>query len=163
MAAPSHRLRLDRSKPFSTIHGNRPSGDPHQFAKFQQDGIHFDAQGLHIDALIGDDDEGKKVRSLLEKRLKRQVKAMPKKDGADGEADGGPDDDSGPADGDVNLEAWLRGEASYDWFVITKTMRERFKVNLTKQLDVVEFLVSDQKILPVDQLDPKLAALLPQN
>lgn len=159
MTASAPRLRLDRSKHFSTIHGNRPNGDPHQIAKFQQDGIHFDAQGLHIDALVPDD-----KRELLEKRLKRQIKAAPKKDSAgEGDVKDDPDDESGSSDDDVNLEAWLRGEAKYDWFAITKTMRDRYKKNLTKQVDVVEFLVRDQKIVTPDQLDPKLAALLPQD
>lgn len=148
---------MDRSKHFSTIHGPRTPGDPFLLAKFQQDGIHYDAQGLHIDDLVGDE----KTRSLVEKRLKRQVKAAPKKTGA-GEEDNdtGPDDESGPAD--VNLESWLRGESKYDWFVITKAMRERYKVNLNKQADVVEFLVIEQKVVAVDELDPDLAALLKQ-
>ena len=158
MTASTARLRLDRSRPFAQIRGQRSPGDPHQLVHFQQDGIHFDSQGLHLDHLIGTDE----LRSLVEKRLKRQAKSAPKKADA-GEGDNGdPEDDASgsPGGDDVNIDAWLRGEAKYPWFAITKTVRERYKSNKTTQVDVVDFLVNEQKIVPISDLAPELAKLL---
>ncbi len=158
MTASTPRLRLDRSKPFATIHGQRHPDDPHLRAKFQQDGIHYDSEGLHIDSLIADDE----TRALVDRRLKRQARSAPKKDGAGEGSDGDPGDGSSGSSGDddVNLEAWLRGEAQYQWFAITKLVRDRFKMNITKQADMVDFLVNEQKVIPLADVDPKLAALL---
>lgn len=151
------RLRLDRSRPHSTIHGERAPGDPHQFAFFCQDGIHYDAHGLHLDHLIADD----KTRQLVERRLKRQVKAAsreeePSEDGADA----APDPSEASDASFVNIEAWLRGDAKYQWFAVTKAVRERFHQNITKLKDMVEFLVEDEKIIAEADLDPDFAALL---
>lgn len=148
---------MDRSKPFATIHGQRHPDDPHQRARFQQDGIHYDSQGLHIDELISDDE----TRDLVDRRLKRQIKSAPQKEGAGDGDDGDPGENPGSADGDeVNIEAWLRGEAQPQWFAITKIVRERYKANITKRPDMVDFLVNEQHVIPFADLDPKLAALL---
>lgn len=158
-SVPQTKLRLDRSRVRSTIHGERAPGDPHQFAFFLQDGIHFDAHGFHLEELLDD-----KTRALVEKRLKRQTKAAPKEedagDGDDGDADPDSKQGSGSDPGDVNLEAWLRGEAKYQWFSVTKVMRERYHQNMSKQVDVIEWLVYDQKIIQESELDPELLALL---
>lgn len=162
----SAKLRLDKSRPFSTIHGERPPGDRHQNAHSYQDGIFFDAHGLHIDDLIDDEE----TRSLVDRRLKRQAKAAPKEEvGADA---GGSDDDetgdpasnegAGSQGADVNLEAWLRGEAKYPWFSITKTVRERYHQNITKAVDMIEFLVEDEKIVPAAELAPEFSKVLKQ-
>lgn len=160
--SPAPRLRLDRSRPFSTIHGERAPGDPHQLAQSLQDGIHFDSHGLHIDELIGDDP---KLRALVDRKLKRQIKASaPEAEGSDADdADDGADDTGktgGDNGGDVNLEAWLRGEANYPWFQITKTVRERHSQNITKMFDMLEFLVGDLKIVPESELKPEFAEQL---
>ncbi len=155
------RLRLDKSRPYSTIHGERQPGDPHQLTAFAQDGIHYDAQGLHLDHLVEDD----KTRALVDRRLKRQQKAArPNPD--DGDDDG--DDanvDQGQQNGDtaveVKLESWLRGEARYPWFAITKAARDRFHQNITKQVDMIIYLVEDEKIITEDELAPELKQLLP--
>lgn len=157
MTAPA-RLRLDKSRAYSTIHGERTPGDPHQLAFYCQEGIHFDAQGLHIEHLLDE-----KTLALVEKRLKRQAKAAPKDDADEPEeGDGEPASDKDSGAGEVNLELWLRGEAKYPWFAITKTVRDRYHQNISKQSDMVAFLVLDEKVVEVDQLDPQLAALLPK-
>lgn len=151
------RLRIDRSKPYATIHGERAPGDPHQHAQFSQDGIYYDASGFHIPELIADE----KIAAMVEKRLARQMKAArneaPSPDDEAGSDD--PDTTKTASDGggtEVNLESWLRGEAKYQWFAITKTVRERYHQNLTKLVDVLEFLVFDEKVIPEDALAPEL-------
>lgn len=158
MSATAPRLRLDRSRYFSEVHGQRQPGDKHQLVHFIQDGIQFDAGGLHLDTLV----EDKETRDLVDRRLKKQVKAVKGGDAGGGGGDNSdPEEKSSGSDGDVNLEAWLRGEAKYDWFKITKTARDRYQVNKTKQTDMVEFLVNEIKLVPKDQLHPDLLALLP--
>jgi hypothetical protein len=162
-SVPQTKLRMDKSRPFGTVHGERAPGDKHQFAHFQQDGIYYDAHGLHLEELVEDD----KTRALVERRLKRQAKAAPKEKAADaGDSDN--DEDLDPASNgagsdssdDVNLEAWLRGEAQYHWFRITKLVRERYHQNITKLIDMIEFLVEDEKVITVSELAPEYAKLL---
>jgi hypothetical protein len=157
-ASEKPRLRMDRSKPFAQIRGQRHPGDPFATAHFQQDGIHYDAHGLHLEHLL--DDEAK---LLVERRLKRQLKSAPKKTGAgEGSNDGDPDGDTSGSSDDVNLEAWLRGDAKYEWFKVTAAVRERYQKNLSKQIDVVDFLVNEEKVVSPEDLDPALADLLKQ-
>lgn len=158
-SVPSTKLRLDKSRYHSTIHGERRPDDPHVRAVYLQDGIHFDAHGFHIDELITDE----KTRALVDRRLKRQTKAAPKQEGDDPvDAGDGEDEEAGSPPGgpesseDVNLEAWLRGEAKYPWFGITKLVRERYHQNLSKMVDVLEFLVFDEKVVREDELSPEL-------
>jgi hypothetical protein len=167
--ASAPKLRMDRSKPYSTVHGERPPGDIHQNTHFFQDGMPFDAAGhLLLDAI-----EDPKIKAIAERRLKKLPAA--KTDNArsadgDGDGDDGSDvdNDAGgdtkpPASispDDVNLEAWLRGEETYPWFAITKAVRTRHGSNITKQADMVEFLVRDLKIIAEDQVGADLRQFL---
>lgn len=161
--ASAPKLRMDRSKPYSTVHGERLPGDLHQNTHFFQDNMPFDAAGL----LIYDAIQDPKIKAIADRKLKKLPEAKPaaadSNDGADGPD---PDNDAGDkppasvAPGDVNLEAWLRGEEAYPWFSITKAVRERHNANISKQSDMVEFLIRDLKIIPEDQLADDLRALL---
>src|SRR6266403_1634016 len=159
MSASPKKLRMDRSRPFGTVHGERLPGDKSATAHFTQDGICFDAQGLHIDDLVEDE----KVRALVDRKLKKAAKPAGDAGGSD-ETDDDPGETKAPgsdsAPDDVNLEAWLRGEAKYPWFAITKRVRERYSQNISKQIDMIEFLVMDEKVIPLDQLDPALLDLI---
>jgi hypothetical protein len=148
---------MDRSKPFATVHGERSPGDVHQNIHFFQDGMPFDAGGLLVYEAI----EDPKIKALADRKLKKLPAAKPEADG-DGADDDDRDNDAGgdsappvstpTSPDDVNLEAWLRGEASYPWFAITKAVRERHSNNISKQAEMVEFLVRDLKIVPEDQV-----------
>lgn len=167
--ASAPKLRMDRSKPFSTVHGERLPGDPHQNTHFFQDSMPFDASGH----LIYDAIEDPKIKAIADRKLKKLPSAKPGNPGsADGDGDGddddGPDNDAGgdtkpPAPtspDDVNLEAWLRGEMTYPWFAITKAVRSRHNANISKQADMVDFLIRDLKVIPEDQLSADLRQLL---
>ena len=160
------KLRIDRSKPYGEVHGERTPNDPHSAVFFFQDSMPFDAQGLLLYELITDEKVKKRADQLLKKAAKAQV---PAEDG-DGEGDdGGSSGDKVDAANtastnstEVNLESWLRGEANYQWAKITKTVRDRYHQNISKQADMVAFLVLDEKVIPMDQVAPDLAALLPK-
>lgn len=167
--ASTPKLRMDRSKPFSTVHGERLPGDVHQNTHFFQDSMPFDAAGY----LIYDAIEDPKIKAIADRKLKKLPAAKtsePRSAEGDSDGDDGVDADtdaggatSPPAStspDDVNLEAWLRGEEAYPWFSITKAVRERHNANVSKQADMVEFLVRDLKIIPEDQVGEDLRLLL---
>ncbi len=168
--ASSPKLRMDRSKPFSTVHGERVPGDPHQNTHFFQDNMPFDAAGL----LIYDAIDDPKIKAIADRKLKKAPAAKTGESrSAEGDGDDGDDDHEtdNDADGDkkppasvspddVNLEAWLRGEQAYPWFSITKAVRERHNANISKASDMVEFLIRDLKIIPQDQVSDELRAHL---
>lgn len=162
--APVQNLRMDRSRDHATVHGERPADDPHVNVHFMQDGMPFDARGYLIYDLITEE----KIKAIADRKLKK-LKASPST--AD-EDTGAPDDktpDDKPADdepspsadtADVNLEAWLRGEVSYPWFMVKKAVRDAHSTNIAKTADMVEFLVHDLKIIPREQVSPELRQLL---
>lgn len=165
--ASSPKLRIDRSRPYGEVHGERSPDDPHAPVFFFQDGLPFDAQGVLVYDAIHDE----KIRAIADKKLKKlagkAAVAEPVDDG-DGDDDDDDSEDTGGGKsppvtpGDVNLESWLRGEANYHWATIAKTIRERYHQNISKQADAVAFLVYDEKVIPEDQVAADLLALLPK-
>jgi hypothetical protein len=163
--ASTPKLRMDRSRPYGSVHGERAPGDAHQNVHFYQDNLPFDAQGFLVYDAITDEN----AKKLADRKLKKLVVKPADEDGDDGadEADASSSSsDAAPAasgtSGDVNLDAWLRGEANYQWAKITKTVRERYHQNISKQADMVAFLVLDEKIIPENEVAPDLLALLPK-
>jgi hypothetical protein len=165
--ASAPKLRMDRSRGYGTVHGERPPGDLHQNTHFFQDNMPFDAHGF----LILDAIDDPKIKAIAERKLKKLPTAPP---AAEGDSDGAGEDDSDPAtteavgqqkptatnSSEVNLEAWLREEVSYPWNLITRTMRDRYHQNMSKQHDVIQFLVEDEKVVPEDQVGPSLRKFL---
>lgn len=169
--ASAPKIRMDKTKPYGEVHGERGPNDPLANVHFTQDGMPFDAQGLLVYDAINDE----KVKKAVDAKLKRMsAKAAPAAESeADGEdVDDGEDDgdsegstDAVPAasvtPGDVNIESWLRGEANYAWGKITKAVRERYHQNISKQAEMVAFLILDEKVIPEDEVASDLLALLP--
>lgn len=169
------KLRLDRTRALSTVHGDRTPMDPHYRVHYWQGGLPFDVSG----ELIPDDgsaavreeniDNGDGtfrritysplwndgMRKLLAKKVQRieQIAAAPKDDESE---------EGKPKSEDVNLEAWLRGEVDYEWFLIAGAAKARFSKNYTNKRDLVEDMVFDERIIPEDQLSPALARVLGQ-
>lgn len=171
-----NRIRMDRSKYFSTIHGERQPGDEHRHAHFAQDGLFFDASGHLILELVPED-----KKAAVEARLRKMNKTTGEKravpsvpaDAADQTDDSDPDDDdeddeagagddaSDPSSNsdDVNLESWLRGEQQVQWFKVAAAIRDRFKKQVANAADAVVFLV-EQGVVPADQVGGKLKKYL---
>jgi hypothetical protein len=165
MATPP-KLRMDRSRAYGEVHGERGPDDLHKNVHFFQDNLPFDAQGFLVYDAITDE----KAKKLADQKLKKMASKPAPVDAEDeGEDDGDASSsstDAAPAasvtPGDVNLESWLRGEANYQWAKITKAVRERFHQNISKQADMVAFLVLDEKGIPENQVAADLMALLPK-
>lgn len=155
---PPPRVRMDRSRSYSTIHGERGPDDKHAGVCFYQDGLPVDAEGFFIfdhpdlaeKGPIGDKRRATAIRKL-EKARKQQAKESPRParaEGADGEdAEDEAVDDDEENDDDllepINLEAWLRGEQEVEWQEITQEIARRFKKRISKVDDAIPFLCKE--------------------
>lgn len=136
-------VKIDKSKPFATVHGERPPDDPHANVHFFQDSIPFDVRGEAIPSLINDD-KGRKAFERKMKRLSMEAEEA-EVDVAAEDAENADDDDDVTAD-DVNLESWLRGEVKYPWFKVSAAIRDRYSLVVINQSQAVRFLVMEQKL-----------------
>ncbi|MGA2129819.1 MAG: hypothetical protein ABSG76_27115 [Xanthobacteraceae bacterium] len=136
---------LDRSKPFGTVHGDLKDG-----VHFWQDGLPFDAQGKLAGASLTDE---QRVRA--ERLARKSARLAPRQAAAAGAVD----EEQAPDAGDVNLEAWLRGDAKYLYDAVRTAIRGRYQKDCPSIGDAVEFLVFEVKLV-----DRKLVAkrLLPK-
>jgi hypothetical protein len=156
-------IRLDRSRPFQTIHGDRTQGDPHYNVHFFQGNLPFDAQGALVPPdpdrakpWVSKDSEGKPITcyplyneqmtKVLEAKLKRAA-AVKAKDEVDDEEEDASEKLVNLAD-EVNLEAWLRGQAKYEPHLIYAACKQRYHRSFTRLREVVEELVYDLKLVP---------------
>jgi hypothetical protein len=160
-------LRLDRSKKYATVHGDRNLDDPHACVAYMQDGLPYDAEGVLVpdngatearDVVIDNarvrffplyTDE---MRAKRDRKIERIEQGLPKEEVTELDAT----DDQEEASEDVNLESWLRGEVRYPPFMIFAACKRRYSKSYSKFRDVIEDLVFDQKIVPEDQLSPDL-------
>lgn len=179
------QIRLDRSRPFSTCHGERTPDDPLYRVHFWQGGLMgghrvllpFDAHGNLVPddgqtgLKAGLDNEGKKVdfHPLFTQRMKDYLaaklrkaqpaatsEAAPTVIKEDGERDE-EDDLSVAPDDDVNLEAWLRGTAEYPPHKLRDAYARRYHKRTEKIRDIFIDLLLDEKLIPEDQVSPALA------
>lgn len=169
-------IRLDRSKKFSTVHGDRVPGDPHYMVHYWQNDLPFDAAGI----LVPDDGQtqtrtvdmdGKPVichplynaerRAKVARIKERLAKARPVEDPIEVTADS-TEEDRVEASQDVNLESWLRGELNYEPWQLYAAAKVRFSKHYGKLRELVQDLVEDERIVPEDQVAPHLLRLLDQ-
>lgn len=143
------RLRMDRSRKFSTVHGESVPGDVNHGVFYKQDGLPFDAAGILVEARLTPDQ-----RNLADHKIKKLKAVKPVKNEAGDDDE--PAETEGAASDDVNFEAWLRGEVRYPPFTLFGAAKKRFQVNKTKIADLVEFLVFEQRVIPENEVSPKL-------
>lgn len=174
-------IRLDDSRDFSTIHGERNPEDPHYHVHAFQDGLPYDARGVLVpddgrdaswtEALEREDGTTKIVRhrplytaamrATLDKRMKKLIgskRAVARPAAADGQDDVEAHLEFG-AD-EVNLISWLKGEIEYTPNEIYAAVKKRYNVSYGRLREVVAELVDDQKLLPQEQVAPRLMALI---
>jgi hypothetical protein len=177
------KIRLDRSRPFSTNHGERTPDDPLYLVHFWQGGmlgphrvvLPFDAHGdlVSDDGQVGDkpgiDAEGKQIKykPLYDANMKKflalksqRAKALASVPAAetikeDGVADPDEMDVGSPVD-DVNLEAWLRGKTDYPASKVREAYRLRYHHSTDDLREIVSDLVLDRGLIPEADLRPDL-------
>lgn len=141
-------VTLDRSKPHGKVHGEITDG-----IHYHQDGLPFDAHGRLVER-----DLTEAQRAIAERKARRTARRAPRDGlpaGAGGAAPepgdgvpGGGDDDGEPTDpGDVDLEAWLTGDAKYLFDAVRTAIRTRYARDVKSIGDAVEFLVLDERLV----------------
>lgn len=176
-------IRLDTSKPYSEVRGERAPDDPHYRVHAMQGRkvgsklvlLPFDSQG----ELVPDDGkkepyegitvESKKVmhqplysddmRALVARLKKKAAEKNPDPE-AEEEDEEGAGGGTQTAD-DVNLVSWLKGEEKYTPQALRAAAKERYHVNYTTIPALVVGLVVDEKLIPEDQVCKDLARHLP--
>lgn len=166
-------IRLDDSRPFSTVHGERNPGDPHYYVHFMQGGLPFGADKT----LVPDDGKDAPWREAIEredgttrqvihmplytKDMRAKVERMVKKlaarmvqrpvnraqvqnqDMEDDDEVAGPDEMTFGPD-EINLISWLRGEIDYPPNEIFAACKKRFNKVFSTKRAVIEDLVYDR-------------------
>lgn len=170
-------VRLDKSRPFGTCHGDRVPEDPHYRVAFWQGGkigketitLPFDSNG----ELVPDDNRDgpwkgtnseekpvtyyplwtAKMRKFLELKLKKLAERQ-----ADEEEI---EEDEGDATASVDLAAWLRGEAEYNWPLLVETCKKKHGINFGSKAQMVTDLVIDMSLVKEEELSAKHRKMLP--
>lgn len=168
------KVRMDRSRAFATVHGDRAPGDRHAAVFFYQDGIPADAGGFFIfdhPDLLKPGADADKARKAAERKIKKALAQQAKEparkvvskvvdddddagDAGDASADADDDDEDDDLLEPINLEAWLRGEQDVEWQEVTQEIARRYKVRKSNIADAVEFLVKEG-VVPKAQLRKK--------
>jgi hypothetical protein len=160
------KVRMDRSRPHPTVHGDRMPGDPFAKVMYFQDGIPCDASGYFMfdhPILQVPGPEGDKLRKIAAKKIERQIKIDAKNppkpvrvaseddDEDDAEtAEEAAEEDDGLLDA-VSFESWLRGEQEVEWNDVSQEIARVYKKRIAKIEDAVDFLVK-QGICTAGQL-----------
>lgn len=176
-------IRLDESRNYSEVHGDRQPGDPHYHVHYFQDGLPFDGRGI----LVPDDgkrepwivgietDDGKIINvkhqplynDLMREKVQKKIDRINRfKSGAIStkeETDEDGADDDRPSIDEVDFGAWLRGEMDYETFILFPAWAKRKGRKHTKLRDLVEDLVRDERVVPEEEVTPRLRGLLPQD
>lgn len=140
-------VRMDRSRDFGTVHGEKLPGDRHAKVFFYQDGLPFNAEGiLVVDHLDITEDPAKqaKVQKLLARSAKLLEAARGERDEDDDDEDEEDEekDDKSP----INLEQWARGEQKLQWQLVTNAIAQRFAVRVSDKRSALELLIAERVV-----------------
>lgn len=173
-------LRLDRSRYFSSVHGERTPDDPMYHARNCQDHIYFDAKDIVVpddghrepwSKMIGNELKhygplySEAVAAQIIAKTERLRAAAPAPDGTFSEAavktvSTNPKETEAAAE-EVDLANWLRGREQHQWHVLQAAASIR-GVRIHSKKALVEFLVSDGA-LPISEVAPEYQAYLKQD
>jgi hypothetical protein len=152
------QVRMDKSRDYATVHGERIPGDPHAAVHFTQNALPFDAQGILITdhpvfepGIEKPSKHAITLRDRAEKLIAKAIKsAKPKVEGETAEVE---DDDGGADNGPANLETWARGESKVPWNEVTQAIAKRFSRRVSNKHDAIELLVEDRVVARGDLSD----------
>ena len=174
------RIRLDRSRYHSTVHGERTPDDPLANVHYYQDGLPFDAAGHVVEDVLSDEQKGALERKsskqapaetarsresgnpaeILDSRLRGNERDADDPDAHASAADAPAAASAPPADEPVNLELWLTGKDKYLFDQVQAAIRARYSKTVNTVTDAVEFLVLEQSLVALDKVSKKLAPSL---
>jgi hypothetical protein len=147
-------IRMDKSRDFSTVHGDILPGDPDEHLRFVQDGLPFDSHGkllINHHTIEKEERLQKKVEKLLLQAMKRQAAnpgdADPEdRDEIEEDFDEtfAEDDDDGVAP--INLVDWAAGTAQYPWQDITNAIASRYAKRVMNKKGAIELLIEERVV-----------------
>jgi hypothetical protein len=135
------RIKLDRSKPFSTSHGDGV------IAPYWQGGLPFDLEDNLIEGILTEAQKADLAKKAARRKAKPEQEAV-----EEPEAPVNVNDEN--VEG-VNLSLWLRGKEKYLPAHIRKAVKERYGVNKSNLVELAEFLV-EQKVVPRSEVHPSI-------
>ena len=166
-------VRLDKSKHYSSIHGERTPDDPMYHVHFWQGGLPFDATGILVPD-VGPDKpfpgvvEGKSItfqplytpemRGMVERRIARMLRSNQQAI-EEAKLDTPPEPTVDPAE-DVNFESFLRGEVNFPFESLQRAYFQRFHKRHQRVRHIIEDLIYEEKIVPEDQVHQKIMRML---
>lgn len=147
-------VRMDRSRDFASVHGDRPPGDPLAGVFFFQDKLPYNAQGvlLHNHPLIKADPAlVKKTEKLLRRAIKLREQEPPEDDDDDDDEDDDDNEDRDEEEGyqeptPVNLTAWAAGNQQVQWQEVSNAIARRYAKRVQNKRDAIELLVAEKVI-----------------
>lgn len=170
-------VRLDKTRPFSTCHGDRVPEDPmYRVAYFQGGKLGKNVISLPFDSegeLVEDDrktapwnglnSEGKTTTyyPLWNDKMRQFLAAKQKKLAERQEEEDELVEDQGDPSATVDLVKWLKGEATYNWPELVVACKKKHGLNLNSKAQMVTDLVIDLNLVRENELAPNLAKLLP--
>lgn len=170
-------VRLDKTRPYGTCHGDRVPEDPMYRVAYWQGGkigkdvitLPFDSEGELIEDDQKDapwkstDSEGKPVtyyplwNDKMRKFLALKIKKLAEKQADEEEIT----EDEGDPTAAVDLKAWLRGDVKYDWPILVAAGKKKHGINFNSKSQMVTDLVIDLELVKEEELAPHHRKLLP--
>lgn len=146
-------IRIDRSRDFSEVHGDRPPGDTHAKVFFYQDGLPFGADGKLVTnhPEIEESPRLKRMVERLSEKAAKKRRSAPgdfeDEDEEDRDLEASADEDENEDDGaPVSLEAWARGTMDYKWQDVSDAIAGRFSKRATNKKNALEILIEERVI-----------------
>lgn len=149
-------VKLDHTKDFATVHGERAPDDPSYGICYMQNGLPFDAE----ESLLADHPSvmgNPKAKAIIDKMIARQAKIAARrkaKDEGDEEAEVESETDvEDDGDGAVDLKAWAMGAKQYRWQLVSDTIVLKLQRRISSKRDALETLIAEG-IVQAGQLSP---------
>lgn len=150
------KIKLDKSRPHSTVHGDAEYG----LAAYQ-DGLPFNHQGELIEKLVTPE-----MQPIVDKKLRKLAKleaANAPKDSVqqdppipEPEDDEDEDENDGDSADEINFEQWLKDETKYPWHLLAKEGKKRYSKVFSNSKELADFLVYEEQILGPEDVPTKL-------
>ena len=170
-------ITLDKTRPYATCHGDRIPDDPMYRVSYWQGGkIGKDTVTLPFDSngeLVEDDKKEAPWKSIdaeskpvtyyplwTEKMRKFRDAKFKKLAERAIEEEEIVEDESDPAAA-VDLVAWLRGNARYDWPVLVAACKRKHGINFNSKAQMVTDLVIDHALVKEEELSEQYRKMLP--
>lgn len=173
-------VKLDKTRPYGTCHGDRVPEDPMYRVAYWQGGklgktpilLPFDSEG----DLVEDDNRTEKSWPGVNSESKpityyplwndkmRMFLAAKQKKLAERQAEEDEEltEEQGDTSAAVDLVKWLKGEAVYQWPELVVACKKKHGLNLQSKAQMVTDLVIDLQLVKESELAPNHAKLLPR-